>query len=173
MDMAGSSYEDLEHWQRAMDLVVECYTLAKTFPPSEAYGLSSQLQRAAVSVPANVAEGQARQHRGEFIQHLSIARGSLAEVRTHVRIAQRLKYIPEIKAAELLARCDEVGRLLHGLLRFLRNRDRGVDASPRKVRETHGWKARTEHKQPAAENLAPANSFRKPGTSNQGPATNN
>lgn len=128
--MSGNSYVDLELWQRAMDLVVECYGATKSFPYAEAYGLSSQLQRAAVLVPANIAEGQARQHRGEFIQHLSIAGGSLAEVETHVRIAQRLGYISKGKADELLSRCGEVGRLLGGLLRFLRGKSQlGCSAS--------------------------------------------
>ena len=80
-------------WQLAMNLVVECYKLTTAFPKSELYGLASQLRRAAVSVPANIAEGQARQHVKEFVQHLSIAQGSLAEAETHVQIAERLHYI--------------------------------------------------------------------------------
>ena len=68
-------YKDLIVWQMAMDLVPEVYQLSKRLPPEELYGLSDQIRRAAVSIPANIAEGQARQHPGEFIQHLSIARG--------------------------------------------------------------------------------------------------
>jgi four helix bundle protein len=71
--MTGRKYQDLELWQRSMDLVVECYQATDRFPDREAYGLTSQLQRAAVSMPANIAEGHSRQHRTEFIQHLSIA----------------------------------------------------------------------------------------------------
>lgn len=104
----------------AMDLAVECYAAAKAFPKSETYGLRSQLQRAAVSVPANVAEGQGRQHRAEFVQHLCIANGSLSELQTHVQLAQRLGYVKPDEAARLLNRSGEVGRLLNGLLRFLR-----------------------------------------------------
>jgi four helix bundle protein len=67
------SYRDLEVWQQSMDLVVECYQITKQFPKNELYGLSSQLQRAAVSVPSNIAEGRQRQHKKEFIQHLAIS----------------------------------------------------------------------------------------------------
>ncbi len=120
--MSPRSYRDLELWQKAMGLVVECTTATKRFPSAEAYGLISQIQRAAVSVPANVAEGQGRQHRPEFIQHLSIAYGSLAELKTHLQIAQRLNYTEEHEARRLRFRTGEVGRLLNGLLRFLRSR---------------------------------------------------
>jgi four helix bundle protein len=92
---------------------------AKRFPDREGYGVTSQLQRAAVFVPANVAEGHSRQHRTEFIQHLCIAYGSLAELETHVQIAQRLKYLSTTDAGTLLGRAGEVGRLLNGLLRYL------------------------------------------------------
>ncbi len=83
--MAGKNYRDLDVWREAMDFVVECYRMSGTFPKSETYGLKSQLQRAAVSVPANTAEGQGRQHDKEFLQHLAIAYGSLAEVETHIQ----------------------------------------------------------------------------------------
>jgi four helix bundle protein len=73
------SYRDLIVWQKAMDLVVESYRLSRLLPKSEVYGLGSQLQRAAVSVPANIAEGQGREHLGEYVHHLSIANGSLME----------------------------------------------------------------------------------------------
>ena len=103
-----------------MDLVVECYKAAKKFPERENYGLISQMQRAAVSIPANVAEGQGRQHRPEFIQHLFIAKGSLTELETHIQIAHRLNYLNDDEECLLLKRTGEVGRLLNGLLRFLR-----------------------------------------------------
>jgi len=120
--MTGRTYQDLELWQRLMDLVVEWYQATNCFPDREAYGLTSRLQRAAVSVPANIAEGHSRQHRPEFIQHLSIAYGSLAEVETHVQIAQRLNYLPASDTRRLLDRTGEVGRPLNGLLRYLRSR---------------------------------------------------
>ncbi|MBV9866805.1 MAG: four helix bundle protein [Abitibacteriaceae bacterium] len=119
--MNSRSYRDLEVWQKGMDVVVECYRATRNFPETEIYGLTSQLQRAAVSVPANIAEGQGRQHTAEFIQHLSIAYGSLAELETHIEIAQRLAYISSEDAQNILAQTSTVGRLLNGLLRSLRN----------------------------------------------------
>ena len=90
--MRVKSYRDLEVWKKGMDLVVMCYKTTKEFPKSEIYGLASQLRRAAVSIPANIAEGHERQHSKEFLQHLSIAYGSLGEMETLVQIAERLKY---------------------------------------------------------------------------------
>ncbi|MEW6673234.1 MAG: four helix bundle protein [Thermodesulfobacteriota bacterium] len=84
--MTLKSYRDLEVWEKAMDLVVICYQTTKKFPKNEVHGLAGQLQRTAVSIPANVAEGRQRQHAKEFLQHLSIAYGSLAEVETHVHV---------------------------------------------------------------------------------------
>lgn len=118
--MKSRSYVDLEVWQRAMDLVVACYQATQAFPKSETYGLSSQLQRAAVSVPANIAEGQGRQHRQEFVQFLSIGYGSLMELETHIRIAHRLGYLQTETETQLLQKTSEVGRLLNGLRRAMR-----------------------------------------------------
>lgn len=113
--MGHTSYRDLEVWQKSMDLVLECYKLTKSFPQSEIYGLSSQLQRAAVSIPANIAEGRERQHKKEFIQHISIAYASLAELETHIQIAERLHYLETSSAKEILQNTSEVGRMLNGL----------------------------------------------------------
>ena len=118
----GNSYRDLEVRQRAMDLVVMCYELTKRFPSSEAYGLTSQLKRAAVSVPANIAEGQARQHTKEFLQHLAIASGSLAELETHIQIAERLGYIKRSMIEEALFLSDQVARMIAGLRKFLKSK---------------------------------------------------
>ena len=120
--MEIQSYRDLQVWQRAMDLAVECYELSSIFPKSETYGLASQLQRAAVSVPANIAEGRARQQSGEFLQHLSIAYGSLAEVETLIEIAARLKYIPDHRANEVLDKTAEIGRMLNGLRKSIKDK---------------------------------------------------
>lgn len=109
------SYKDLEVWRKSMDLVVECYQISNKFPKSEMYGLSSQLQRAAVSIPSNIAEGQQRQHSKEFLQHLSIAYGSLAELETHIEIAGRLSYINEIQQSGLLSKTAELGKMINGL----------------------------------------------------------
>ena len=88
-----ANYRDLLVWSRARDLVEVCYKLSARFPQSEMYGLTSQLRRAAVSVPANIAEGHGRRNLGEYMQHLSIANGSLKEVETHLLISVRLKYV--------------------------------------------------------------------------------
>jgi four helix bundle protein len=113
------SYRDLDVWQKAMDLVVASYRAADHFPKTETYGLAIQLQRAAVSVPANIAEGQGRNHTKEFINHLSIAYGSLMEVETHLQIATRLNYLEEPLLHDLLVRSAEVGRMLNGLTQSL------------------------------------------------------
>jgi four helix bundle protein len=109
------SYKDLDVWKKAMDLVVACYCLTRQFPKSEVYGLCSQLQRAAVSIPANIAEGRQRQHSKEFSQHLSIANGSLAELETHVQIAGRLNYIDQDQLKDVLDKTTEIGKMLNGL----------------------------------------------------------
>jgi four helix bundle protein len=115
-------YQDLEVWKKAMDLVVACYRTSERFPNSEAYGLVTQLQRAAVSVPANIAEGQGRNHTKEFLNHLSIAYGSLMEIETHLQIAARLDYVEESSLRTLLAQTAEIGRMLNGLMRSLNRR---------------------------------------------------
>lgn len=116
------SYRDLQAWQSGMELVEMCYAAARRFPSYENFALSSQLRRAVVSVPANIAEGRGRQHTAEFLNFLSIAYGSLMEVETHVQIAQRLGYIEEAELDSLLAKCGETGRLLNGLMGSLRSR---------------------------------------------------
>ena len=120
--MGLKSYRDLEVWQKAMDLVVACYQTTKKFPKNEVYGLINQLQRAAVSIPANIAEGRERQHSKEFIQHLSIAYGSLAELETHIQIAERLTYIDINQLKKLLDKTAEIGRMLNGLRKSLEKR---------------------------------------------------
>ena len=120
--MVVRSYRELEVWQKALDLVVVCYRTAQCFPKTELYGLTSQLQRAAVSIPANIAEGQGRSHTKEFLNHLSISYGSLMEVETHLQIAQRLGYLEPIAVEAVLERCAEVGRMLNGLMQALKRR---------------------------------------------------
>ncbi len=118
--MAGQSYRDLVVWQKAMKLVTKTYMVTETFPKSEMFGLSSQLKRAVISVPSNIAEGQGRDSIKEFLHHLSISYGSLMEVETQIQIAANLSYIPQTEADSLIDKCGEVGRLLNGLLRSLR-----------------------------------------------------
>jgi four helix bundle protein len=121
--MKFKSYRDLEVWQKAMDLAVECYEETKEFPRSEAFGLTSQLRRAAVSIPANIAEGHARHYTAEFLRHLSIAYGSLAELETHIQIAQRLIYFESAQADKLLAKTSEIGRMINGLRKSLKKKN--------------------------------------------------
>jgi four helix bundle protein len=113
------SYQDLEVWQKAMDLVVLCYKITEKFPKNETYGLASQLQRAAISIPANIAEGRHRQHSKEFLQHLSIVYASLAELETHIQIAGRLDYINQNQIDDILNKTAELGRMLNGLRRSI------------------------------------------------------
>jgi four helix bundle protein len=115
-----TSYRDLIVWVRAMDLVEVCYKLSRQLPQSEIYGLISQIRRAAVSIPANIAEGHGRRNLGEYIQHLSIANGSLKELETHLMIAGRLNYLGEDEIITALEACGEIGRMLASLIQKLR-----------------------------------------------------
>ena len=117
--MTVTSYHDLIVWQKAIDFVVDCYQLTSCFPRTETYGLASQLQRSAVSIPSNIAEGAGRLHTREYIRHLGISRGSLFEAETQIIIAQRLNYTTAEAIQPLLARVIEIGRMLHGLIASL------------------------------------------------------
>jgi len=117
---ALDDYRDLRAWQVAMDLVVESYRLADLLPARERFGLTAQIRRAAVSVPANVAEGYGRMRRGEYLNHLSIARGSLKELETLLAVAERLGYVPSDDLAKACELCDHVSRMLTRLARSLR-----------------------------------------------------
>ncbi len=102
-----------------MDLVENVYHVTKTFPSEEKFGLTSQLRRAVVSIPSNIAEGQGRRSKKEFANFLSIAHGSLREVETQLRIAKRLEYLPSALLDELLSISAETGRLITGLANSL------------------------------------------------------
>ena len=117
-----TSYRDLIVWARAMDIVVVCYQLSKQIPQSEMYGLISQIRRAAVSIPANIAEGHGRKTLGEYVQHLSIANGSLKELETHLLIAGRLHYVKDDEIIPALKGCSEIGRMLASLIQNLRQK---------------------------------------------------
>jgi four helix bundle protein len=117
------SYRDLLAWQKAVDLAVDVYSLTRTFPRSEIYGLSSQVQRAAVSVASNIAEGHARST-ASYIHHLSISVGSLRETETDLIIANRVGFSKLDAHTALLESADEVGRLLFGLTRSVESRRR-------------------------------------------------
>ncbi len=114
-----SSYRDLQVWRKAMGLVVMVYRHTQAYPSDERFGLTSQTRRAATSIPANIAEGQARKSNPSFRNFLRIALGSMAELETHVEIARRLSYLDQQAARSLLQAADEVGRMLQGLLKSL------------------------------------------------------
>ena len=118
--MTVRSYRDLKVWQKAMDLVVASYALTKRLPHTELYGLVSQIQRAAVSIPANIAEGHGREHLGDYLHHLSMANGSLMELETHLLVAVRLNYLNNEELDEMSGQTQEVGRMLAGLIRSLK-----------------------------------------------------
>lgn len=116
----GQSYRDLIAWQKAMEFVMEVYAATKLFPRDEMYGLASQLRRAAVLIPTNIAEGQARYSPSEFHFFLSRARGSLVEVETQLMIAQNLLYTTPEHGRSLLDKAGELGRVLNGLIGSIR-----------------------------------------------------
>jgi four helix bundle protein len=114
------SYKELLAWQQSMELVSSIYRATKLFPREEVYGLTSQLRRSAVSVPSNIAEGQGRATRGEFLQFLGHARGSLFEVETQLILAGELGYLQSSDATQLLSKMTRVAQLLNGLISSLR-----------------------------------------------------
>jgi four helix bundle protein len=113
--MAIRNYTDLIAWQKAMDLVDAVYALSAGFPREELFGLTSQIRRAAVSVPSNIAEGQGRWTTGEFVQFLGVANGSLREVETQTHIAVRQKFVGASDAETVFRLAGEVCRLIYGL----------------------------------------------------------
>ncbi len=117
-----ATYRDLKVWQRAMDLVEDVYLLTRGFPAEEKYALASQVQRAAVSIPANIAEGYGRATQGDYLRHLSIARGSLMELETLLTIAVRLGFTSREKAVPIWEPTQEVGRMLRRLMVSLHRR---------------------------------------------------
>jgi four helix bundle protein len=116
---AINSYRDLIVWQESVDLATGCYKLTAAFPPSELYGMTSQIRRASVSVAANIAEGHGRDSTGNFIQFLRIAQGSLKELETHVVICVRVGLLDEQAVVALQEKCDAIGRMLRSLIRTL------------------------------------------------------
>jgi four helix bundle protein len=117
--MATSNYKQLRVWQNGMELVRRVYLVTRNFPKREVFGLSSQVQRAAVSIPANIAEGHTRGTTREFLRYVTMAHGSLAELETLFLIAQDLEYLDAKNLADLATLCDATGRMLGSLRRAL------------------------------------------------------
>ena len=114
-----SSYRDLDVWRLAMKLAENIYYVTHAFPHRETYALSSQLQRAAVSVASNIAEGHARGYTKDYLRFIAMAMGSLAELETQLELSTRLKYVDENESNKLLGNADELGRMLRGLHKSL------------------------------------------------------
>ncbi|HEX8128538.1 MAG TPA: four helix bundle protein [Pyrinomonadaceae bacterium] len=115
-------HEKLEVWGKAIDFVVTVYKMTESFPQEEKFGLTSQIRRAAVSIPSNIAEGAARQSPKEFARFLSIAQGSASELETELLIARRLNYLQEEIYLELRATLDSLGRMIIGLSQYLKRK---------------------------------------------------
>ncbi len=120
--MDSKNFRDLRVWQLGMQLAEEVYHLSQQFPNHETYGLGSQIQRAAVSVPANIAEGHAIGSTKDFARFLGIAQGSLAELETHLMLAERMKYGNPVQIQSMLSRCGEEARMLRALRKSVRSR---------------------------------------------------
>ncbi|MBW4511036.1 MAG: four helix bundle protein [Scytonematopsis contorta HA4267-MV1] len=123
------SYQDLTVWQEGMNLAEVCYHLTNTFPKHELYGMSSQIRRAATSIPANIAEGYGREYRAEYIHFLRIAQGSLKELETHLQLSARTKVgLTTNQSVEpVLKQCESVGKSLRALIRSLQKKDNNTN----------------------------------------------
>lgn len=117
--MPNRGYQDLIAWQKAMDLVEAIYRATAELPPDERFGLTTQLRRAAVSIPSNIAEGQAKSSSRDFARFLEIALGSLAEVETQLLLVARLNLLPTDRVQPTIQQTAEVGHIIQGLLKSL------------------------------------------------------
>jgi len=116
------SYRDLRVWQKGMDLAEACYSVTQDFPKAELYGFTSQIRRASVSIPANIAEGYGREYRQEYIRFLRIAQGSLKELETHLLLTTRVRLTTSHATEPILEECDSLGKMLRSLIRSLENK---------------------------------------------------
>jgi four helix bundle protein len=117
VQVAIESYKDLDVWQVAMTLAQESYLLTARFPKEEIYGMTAQIRRAAVSIPANIAEGYGRDQTGSFMQFLRIAQGSARELETHLILAERVQLVDQRAVAPLQELCERVSKMLRSLVR--------------------------------------------------------
>ena len=116
------SYRDLLVWQQAMNLAVLCYSLTRSFPKDELFGLTSQLRRSSASIAANIAEGHGRENSGSFVQFLRIAQGSLKETETHLILAERVNIAKAVEIQPAVEKCEEIGKMLRSLFRAIQDR---------------------------------------------------
>jgi four helix bundle protein len=123
--MRMKTFRDLLVWQKSMELVVGIYRTTADFPRDEEFGLKSQMRRAAVSIPSNIAEGQSRYHEKEFMQFLHIALGSLSELETQIELSTRVNLLDPVNSTETLDACREIGKMLHGLCNTLKTKRTG------------------------------------------------
>ena len=123
------SYKDLVAWQKGIQLVTEIYALTRTFPADEKFGLTSQLNRAAVSVPSNIAEGWGRETSKNFIQFLRNSRGSIKEIQTQLIIAKNLGYITSEKFEAVTGMSEEAGKIIHGLIKSIERKIKTVESN--------------------------------------------
>lgn len=122
-DVKVTTHKDLEVWKKAMNFVTELYKTTVSFPHDERFGLTSQMRRAAVSIPSNIAEGAARQSNKEFIQFLYIALGSTVEVETQLNIAKNLNFINDETFERMDEDQNEISRMLMGLIKYRKSRN--------------------------------------------------
>ncbi len=126
----GDSFRDLAVWQRAIELTLAVYKLTTAFPDSERFGLTNQLRRASVSVASNIAEGYGRSTKGEYIQFLGHARGSVSEVETQLVIAKALGFGSKQALQKAEELCSEVGRMLRAMMKALQSKTASLVPSP-------------------------------------------
>jgi four helix bundle protein len=129
--MRMKTFRDLIIWQKSMELVVKIYQTTADFPRNEEFGLKSQMRRAVVSIPSNIAEGQSRNHEKEFVQFLHVALGSLSELETQIELSERLNLLALPKAQKTLDTCSEIGKMLHGLCNALKAKKDGPSSTDR------------------------------------------
>jgi four helix bundle protein len=122
--MVAQVFEDLDVWRKAMDLAAEIYGICRKAPLSRDYGFRDQMQRAAVSIPANIAEGYERDSDKEYIRYVFIAKGSSGELRCLLRLAHRLGYLHHQECEDLVEKAQEISRMLNGLIASIKRRTR-------------------------------------------------
>ncbi len=115
------THKDLDVWKRSIEFVTSIYQITKSFPKEEIYGLTSQIRRSAISVPSNIAEGAARNHKNEFKQFLYISLSSCSELNTQLTISQNLNYIDSVDCNALLDELDIISKMLQGLIKSIVN----------------------------------------------------